>query len=77
MNITLVTYENHEILDALETIVDHSSICEVVENLAHICYEKAEHLEMNWQDHETAKLWSKYGKILCKTAEKLETRSEE
>jgi hypothetical protein len=43
----------------LETSVDSFSLAQVLESLAEICREKAQHLADNWQDESTAKLWEK------------------
>ena len=41
----------------LETMLDRSSLTDVLHLLASICEGKAEHLRSNWQDTETAKLY--------------------
>lgn len=41
----------------LEFIVDRCSLARVLEALAEICSEKADHIRTNWQDHATARPW--------------------
>jgi hypothetical protein len=48
----------------LESLVDKYSLAQVIENLAEICYGKAEHLRTNWQDEQSAKYWERNGKRL-------------
>jgi hypothetical protein len=47
--------------DELEELVDTNSLAEVLDALAQVCYEKAEHLRGNWQDRDTAAHWDKAG----------------
>lgn len=41
----------------LEKLIDSTSLSEVLAMLANICYEKAQHIETNWQDDLTASAW--------------------
>jgi hypothetical protein len=43
----------------LEEIVDKAGLKGTLEMLAAICYEKASHVDTNWQDHELARTWEK------------------
>jgi hypothetical protein len=43
--------------DQLEGIVDRSTVKHILETLATICQEKAQHIRENWQDRELAKEW--------------------
>jgi hypothetical protein len=61
---------NH--FDELEFIVDQSSIQNVINMLARICHEKAEHVETNWQDAQLARVWRKNADVLASAAEKLQ-----
>jgi hypothetical protein len=49
-------------------IVDRAGLRNVLFALEHICFEKANHLEENWQDPRSAKLWSRYGRFCGTTA---------
>lgn len=51
--------ESSENLDLLESLVDKTSVSQIVEGLALICHMKAEHIATNWQDAVTAKAWVK------------------
>ena len=50
--------------EKLESLVDQSDLDSVVNALAEICYGKAEHLRLNWQDSESARPWDKAGRVL-------------
>jgi hypothetical protein len=41
----------------LEEIVDASTLGKVIQALSHLCWEKAQHIEENWQDESLAKAW--------------------
>lgn len=43
----------------LETLVDATSLADVLEALAEIANGKAEHLRANWQDTQGASLWER------------------
>lgn len=45
----------------LEALVDRMSLSVVLEALAEICHEKAEHLRSEWQDSMTASWWDDKG----------------
>lgn len=45
----------------LELLVDDRGLDRVIDMLADICHEKADHLRSAWQDDFTANLWSKAG----------------
>jgi hypothetical protein len=43
----------------LETLVDKTSVVDVLRALADVCYAKSEHIRTNWQDDILAKLWER------------------
>ncbi len=47
--------------DALEHILDRSTLSDVLAALDSICYEKAAHLRSNWQDELAGKRWELAG----------------
>jgi hypothetical protein len=51
------THASPDELEALERLVDRIGVHNVLDHLAIICGEKAEHLRDNWQDKTTAALW--------------------
>jgi hypothetical protein len=55
--------------DVVEGILDRRDMKQMLEMLASISYEKAEHLRGNWQDEASAKSWEQ-------TASKLEKLKE-
>lgn len=48
-----------ELIDAIEPLMDKSSIADVLLAMARVCNEKAEHLRVNWQDEGAAKAWDR------------------
>ena len=50
--------------EMLESMIDHWSLAEVVEALAHIAAEKGEHVRTTWQDDELAASWDNAGEAL-------------
>ena len=48
----------------LEKIIDTYGIQSVLDNISSICYGKAEHLRINWQDDTKAKDWEGIAKAL-------------
>ena len=55
-----------ELIEALEKLIDASSIENVITSLADVCLLKAEHLRTNWQDKNTAEYWEKIANKLNK-----------
>lgn len=51
--------EGSEAMQQLEAMVDKVGTRNVAHAMARICQLKAEHLEANWQDRGTAKVWDK------------------
>jgi hypothetical protein len=45
----------------LERFVDSHTLATVIDNLAEVCRDKAEHLRSNWQDEQAAKSWERDG----------------
>ena len=58
--------------DELETIVDRIGLAKVLDMLSDIAYEKAAHVRSNWQDDQTAKVWSKAGNRVYKAQMEVE-----
>ena len=50
--------------DLLEPLLDESDLQTVIEALSAVCFEKAAHLESNWQDRVSAKYWRSAGRYL-------------
>jgi hypothetical protein len=48
----------------LETILDASTLQDVLRTLTNICDEKAEHLASNWQDTDTARDWTRAARLV-------------
>jgi hypothetical protein len=56
----------------LEDAVDSTSLAEVLGMLADICLGKAEHLESNWQDRASARVWERAAKVLNDAVNKVD-----
>lgn len=54
--------------ETLEGLIDTHGLANVLEALVAICYEKASHLQTNWQDDGAAREWTKAGRRIA-TAE--------
>ena len=63
--------ENSPAMLVLEGIVDRAGLRNMLFALEHICYEKASHLEENWQDPKTAKVWSRSARHCANAAFKV------
>ena len=48
----------------LEELIDKHGLRSITEELAMICYEKAQHIRENWQDDKLAKTWDKDAKTV-------------
>lgn len=59
--------------DALEALIDRIGLPNVVECLASVCGEKAEHVRVNWQDARAAKSWGAAETHLNRAAERVRT----
>jgi hypothetical protein len=60
--------------DALESAIDRLGLGNVIAVLADICYQKAQHIQSNWQDESLARQWVREGKRLDRVAAKVEVR---
>ena len=49
---------------ALEQLLDRVGLKMILEHLGNICEQKAEHIEVNWQEPHTAKRWREAAKHL-------------
>lgn len=63
--------ESKSHFDTLESLLDQTSIQQVVLMLARICNEKADHVRSNWQDDGLAKAWEKNASLLGSLESKL------
>ena len=52
----------------LENMIDRKGMQAVIEDLAEICYAKAQHVSEAWQDERTASAWTSAGNYLWKVA---------
>lgn len=51
----------------LEALVDKHGLLHVLTALENICNDKAEHLAVNWQDVDTAKVWCRAADAINKS----------
>ena len=64
--------EGSEAMVELEGMVDKTNIATVLHALAYICQMKADHLESNWQDRETARVWTREAGKIAKLANQID-----
>lgn len=62
-----------QLKNQLEQLVDTNSMQYVLNQLAEISYEKAEHTRSNWQDEKLAKMWDNTGKNISKVLSNITT----
>jgi hypothetical protein len=55
-------------LDDIEALIDRAGVSALLDAISDICYGKAGHLEENWQDANSAKVWERAGKAIDKAA---------
>jgi hypothetical protein len=58
-------------METLETMVDRTSLSDVLYALEQIALAKAEHIAANWQDYGSAALWETDARMVAKTAQKV------
>lgn len=51
----------------LEDLIDKHGVGTIMETMANICHEKAEHVAVNWQDNQMAGYWTRAGNQLSKS----------
>lgn len=61
----------------LESLIDTHNLTSVVQALAYVCSDKADHLRENWQDATAARHWEKASVELDTLARKQENRTGE
>ncbi len=54
--------------EELESLIDSSSLLDVLTALELVCREKADHIRVNWQDRATARPWDRAAKRLYAVA---------
>jgi len=54
---------NQKDLDKLEALVDKYGFGQVLFGIQDICYAKAEHLQTNWQDENSATEWKRRAEL--------------
>jgi len=62
---------HNERLDALEALVDASSIKATVDLLAEVCSAKADHIMTNWQDEPLSSDWDNIAAMLLNVEHKI------
>jgi hypothetical protein len=66
--------ERNDLAMKLETLVDHSSLAEIVDCLSAICELKADHIREHWQDTSTANAWAIASREMEATKKRLARR---
>ncbi len=54
------------LMNELERIIDREGLNTVLDAISEICFDKATHIAICWQDTKTAKAWTKAGNRLVK-----------
>lgn len=57
--------------DELEALIDTYGLASVLEHIAEICHEKADHLRSNWQDARSGRVWDKDAKVISSAANRV------
>ena len=55
--------------DALETLIDATSVTSVLEAIATVCALKADHIRASWQDNQTARVWDRTSQQIDRLAD--------
>ena len=55
---------NQDRVEQVEAVVDQCTLLDTVTALELMCYEKAEHLRVNWRDKASATQWERAAKAL-------------
>jgi hypothetical protein len=61
-----------DLFQQLEASIDEHGLAAVLDNLALVCFAKAEHLQSNWQDAHTAVAWSAAGDLIAGISAKID-----
>lgn len=56
-----MTQAKELVKEVLERQIDSVGLFEVLQAISEICYEKAEHVNDNWQDKDLARCWQMAG----------------
>ena len=64
--------EGTEAMLQLEAMVDTVALRNVLYALVHICHEKADHIDANWQDYHLAEAWTREALRLQKAADRVD-----
>lgn len=62
------------VTETLETLIDQSSLLDVLIGLELVCLEKSAFIVADWQDRRTAAVWKSMSKLLYKLAQTCETK---
>jgi hypothetical protein len=62
-----------ELLSIIEQYVDQTSFAETLEVFADLARQKCLHIQENWQDEATAKIWRMYAKEVNRAIDRIET----
>jgi hypothetical protein len=54
-------YSLYELQDEIENLIDQHTLVKILDTIATICHEKADHVSINWDDAKLQKFWDKMG----------------
>jgi hypothetical protein len=64
---------NHELNTTIEQLIDENGgLAAILDAIAAVAFEKAEHLRSNWQDNNTAKVWEAAAEKISKLSASLD-----
>lgn len=69
-----MTLTVQEFKQAAEEYIDSSTVANALDALGEICLAKAEHIRVNWQDEQTAKVWEQQGRAILYAGQVAERR---
>jgi hypothetical protein len=58
-------------MDELEKLIDRHGLTSVIDRVVDICHEKADHIQVNWQDRVLARAWTKCAVALERSSVKV------
>ena len=64
--------EGTEAMLQLEAMVDRVGLRNVLYALVHICHEKSDHIDANWQDYHISEAWTREALRLQKAADRVD-----
>ena len=58
-----------EMSETVEAYIDRFSLAELLQIVGEICAAKADHIETNWQDRDTAREWTRAAAVVFRAGD--------